>query len=113
MPPPNLKKIKVQLPARKSKDRFRIVDRNLVAPGTKVARRRTRKVMFKEKPDTLFRQSRAIYMRSKSEKESVVGAGTFGTVFKAKNRYTGKLVALKLVKQEDWKYDGVSLQLGA
>lgn len=108
--PTAMKKIKVQLPARKMRAKFRIIDRSLVTPGTKVACRRTRKLLFRTPPTSLFRESRALYMRSKSEKESVVGAGTFGTVFKAKHRYTRNLVALKLIRQDDWKYDGVSIQ---
>ncbi|RMZ79747.1 hypothetical protein DV738_g3125, partial [Chaetothyriales sp. CBS 135597] len=46
-----------------------------------------------------FAKSESIYFR-KPGNESVVGAGTYGKVFKAAHIYTGQLVALKKIRME-------------
>ncbi|KKA29036.1 hypothetical protein TD95_002182 [Thielaviopsis punctulata] len=77
-----------------------------VARSNQQPRPRTRKVIKKfrkllpkkELPEHLA-SSQSVYYR-KPGNESVVGSGTYGKVFKAKNVYTGVLVALKRIRME-------------
>jgi CTD kinase subunit alpha len=65
--------------------------------------RKVKKIMKRPKPrpqlDEDFKKSDSVYYR-KPGNESVVGAGTFGKVFKGVHVYTKNLVALKKIRME-------------
>lgn len=68
-------------------------------PRTRKVIKKFRKMLPKKELPEDFAQSESVYYRKPGE-ASVVGSGTYGKVFKAKNVYTGVLVALKKIRME-------------
>lgn len=87
-----------------------VIRKRQLKKAAPIFRRYSRRVIFKEgtKLHPLWLKSKSPYLRHEGMKD-VVGAGTFGKVYRAQCRWTKRLVAMKELKKEHER-DGVSVK---